>query len=182
MLALGWGTGTRGGSPPGVKLGSLPVYETQSHRVLIEFCDILNHHELPTCVILYSIQWHSHASSAAYMCSFVLHSSTFSYIPHSYIFLVCLAPRFFFWMSFFLMSAPRFFSCIFQLKDWYCESIHAHFLECVLKIESQVTMHEELLVYQIFCLSPKKNVETTWLYNSYILCSKHCIDFTFNHC
>ena len=25
MLAPGWGTGTRGGSPPGVKLGSLPV-------------------------------------------------------------------------------------------------------------------------------------------------------------
>ena len=27
MLAPGWGTGTRGGSPPGVKLGSLPVIE-----------------------------------------------------------------------------------------------------------------------------------------------------------
>jgi len=25
MLAPGWGTGTRGGSPPGVKLCSLPV-------------------------------------------------------------------------------------------------------------------------------------------------------------
>jgi len=25
MLAPGWGTRTRGGSPPGVKLGSLPV-------------------------------------------------------------------------------------------------------------------------------------------------------------
>ena len=25
MLAPGWGTGTRGGFPPGVKLGSLPV-------------------------------------------------------------------------------------------------------------------------------------------------------------
>ena len=26
MLTPGWGTGTRGGSPPGVKLGSLPVF------------------------------------------------------------------------------------------------------------------------------------------------------------
>ena len=28
MLAPGWGTGTRGGSPPTVKLGSLPVFTT----------------------------------------------------------------------------------------------------------------------------------------------------------
>jgi len=29
MLAPGWGTGTRGGSLPGVKLGSLPVLEAK---------------------------------------------------------------------------------------------------------------------------------------------------------
>lgn len=107
------------------------------------FNDILMHHQLLTCVLLYSIQ------------------ARFRIYPILIFFLYAWHLASFFECLFFLMSAPRFFSCIFQLKDWYCESIHAHFLECVLKIESQVTMHEELLVYQIFCLSPKKNVETT---------------------
>ena len=35
MLAPGWGTGTRGGSPPGVKLGSLPVYLSYDALMLL---------------------------------------------------------------------------------------------------------------------------------------------------
>jgi len=37
MLAPGWGTGTRGGSPPGVKLGSLPVHNINQHADCICF-------------------------------------------------------------------------------------------------------------------------------------------------
>ena len=49
MLALGWGTGTRGGSPPEVKAVSVPVF------VNLEICrlstsEVLIEVEFTTCV------------------------------------------------------------------------------------------------------------------------------------
>ena len=135
MLAPGWGTGTRGGSPPGVKLGSLPVTSIPPTHELSQShfsCFTLTSQEIHSLST-----WFGHgscifngidmlSSPIFYLYSFdlYLYSCFFAFYIYIYILIPCIRSIFNYVATFYLeeffcaYSLCSYFFCILSIR-WY---------------------------------------------------------------